>query len=262
MPKCRKGRKNMLDLQKASIFKRISAGIFDFIILVTLAIGLMWGTSSLLNYKSYAVRLKDRQEFYSEKYGVDFSITAKEYEKLTEEEKELYETASKEFGEDKEARYIYRMMFNLILIIVTFPILLSYLILEFIVPLLFKNGQTLGKKIFGIAVMRKDSIRVNGVLMFARTVLGKFTLETMIPLLLIIMMYFGMIGFEGLIIIVGIIFAQFMMLVLTKDRSVLHDKLAQTVTVDMSSQMIFETTDDLVAYKNKLQAENAEKAAY
>jgi uncharacterized RDD family membrane protein YckC len=154
------------------------------------------------------------------------------------------------------------MMFNLILIIVTFPILLSYLILEFIVPLLFKNGQTLGKKIFGIAVMRKDSIRVNGVLMFARTVLGKFTLETMIPLLLIIMMYFGMIGFEGLIIIVGIIFAQFMMLVLTKDRSVLHDKLAQTVTVDMSSQMIFETTDDLVAYKNKLQAENAEKAAY
>ena len=53
-----------------------------------------------------------------------------------------------------------------------------------------------------------------------------------------------------------------MMLVLTKDRSVLHDKLAQTVTVDMSSQMIFETTDDLVAYKNKLQAENAEKAAY
>ena len=252
----------MLDLQKASILKRISAGIFDFIILVTLAIGLMWGTSSALNYKSYAVRLKERQEFYSEKYGVDFSITAKEYEKLTEEEKELYETASKEFGEDKEARYVYRMMFNLILIIVTFPILLSYLILEFIVPLLFKNGQTFGKKIFGIAVMRKDSIRVNGVLMFARTVLGKFTLETMIPLLLIIMMYFGMIGFEGLVIVIGMIFAQFVMLIITKDRTVLHDKLAQTVTVDMSSQMIFDTTDDLVEYKNKLQAENAEKAAY
>jgi hypothetical protein len=64
------------------------------------------------------------------------------------------------------------------------------------------------------------------------------------------------------VIVIGMIFAQFVMLIITKDRTVLHDKLAQTVTVDMSSQMIFDTTDDLVEYKNKLQAENAEKAAY
>lgn len=262
MPKLRNGRNGMLDLQKANMFKRISAAIFDFIILVTLAVGLMWGASSLLNYKSYAEKLKDRRDYYSEKFGVDLGISAKEYEKLTDEEKELYETASKEYGEDKESRYTYQMMFNLILIIVTFPVLLSFLILEFMIPLILKNGQTLGKKIFGIAVMRKDGIRVNGVLMFARTVLGKFTVETMIPLLLLIMMYFGIIGFEGLVVVIGIIFAQFMMLVLTKDRTVLHDKLAQTVTVDMASQMIFETTDELVAYKNKLQAENADKAAY
>lgn len=252
----------MLDLQKASVWKRISASIFDFILLITLAVGLMWGASSALNYKSYSERLKERQEFYSEKYGVDFNITAKEYEKLTDEDKEAYESASKEYGEDKEARYVYQMMFNLILIIVTFPLLISYLILEFAVPLILKNGQTLGKKIFGIAVMRKDGIRVNGVLMFARTVLGKFTVETMIPILLIIMLYFGMMGFEGLIIVAGIIFVQLIMLVLTKDRTVIHDKLAQTVTVDMASQMIFDTTDDLMAYKNKLQAENADKAAY
>ena len=252
----------MLDLQKASILKRISASIFDIIILATLAVGLMWGTSSFLKYESYAERLRAREEFYAEKYGVDFDITAKEYEALTDEQKEIYELASKEYGEDKEAQYVYTMMFNLILIIVTFPILVSFLILEFIIPLCLKNGQTLGKKIFGIAVMRKDGLRVNGVLMFARTVLGKFTVETMIPLLLAIMMYFSIIGFEGIVIIVGIIFVQFMMLILTKDRTVIHDKLAQTVTVDMASQMIFDTTDDLVAYKNKLQAEAADKAAY
>ena len=66
----------------------------------------------------------------------------------------------------------------------------------------------------------------------------------------------------GIIAVVIFILIQLALLIFTKGRTVLHDKLAQTVTVDMASQMIFDTTDDLVAYKNKLQAENAEKAAY
>ncbi len=249
----------MLDLQKASVWKRISASIFDFILLITLAVGLMWGTSAALNYDQYEKKLNERREYYYEKYGLDAST---EYDKLTDEQKAIYDTAKKEYGEDKEAAYAYQMMFNLSLIIVTFPILASYLILEFLVPMLFKNGQTLGKKIFGIAVMRIDGIRVNGVLMFARTVLGKFTVETMIPALLIIMMLFGMIGIVGIIVTVGIVFLQLVLLIFTKERTVIHDKLAQTVTVDMASQMIFDTTDDLIAYKTKLQTENAEKAAY
>ncbi len=252
----------MLDLQKASMFKRISAGIFDFILLVTLAVAIMWGGSALLDYGKYSEQLKDRREYYSEKFGVDLSITAKEHDKLTDEEKETYEAAAKAFGEDKKAGYAYQMMFNLILIIVTFSLLLSYLFLEFAVPLLFKNGQTLGKKVFGVGVMRKDGIRVNGVLMFARTVLGKFTVGTMIPILLIIMMYFGIIGFEGLFAVAVILFAQIVMFFVTKDRAPIHDKLAQTVTVDMATQLIFDTPEALIAYKNKLQAENADKSAY
>ncbi len=249
----------MLDLQKASMFKRISAGIFDFIILVTLAVGLMWGTSAALNFDKYENLMKERREFYYEKYGFDEST---KYDKLTDEQKQLYETASKEYGKDKEVRYAYSMMFNLSLIIVTFPILLSYLILEFMIPLLLKNGQTFGKKIFGIAVMRVDGIKVNGILMFARSILGKFTVETMIPVLAVMMLLFGVTGLAGIIIVVGIIFAQIVLVLFTKAHTPIHDKLAQTVTVDLASQMIFETTDDLVAYKNKLQAENADKAAY
>ena len=154
------------------------------------------------------------------------------------------------------------MMFNLSLIIVTFPTLLAFLILEFFVPLLFKNGQTLGKKIFGIAVMRVDGIRVNGVLMFARSILGKFTVGTMLPILAFVLTFFGILGIVGILIFGGIIFTQIVLVLFTKAHTPIHDKLAQTVTVDMASQMIFDTTEELVAYKNKLQAENADKAAY
>jgi len=241
------------------MLKRISAAIFDFILLVTLAVGLMWGASAALDYDSYEKKLNDRREYYYEKYGFDEST---QFDKLTDEEKEKYNAAKDEYNKDKEVMRAVQMMFNLSLIIVTFPTLLAFLILEFFVPLLFKNGQTLGKKIFGIAVMRVDGVRVNGVLMFARSILGKFTVETMLPLLAIIMLFFGMLGLAGIVIVVGIIFVQIVLVLFTKAHTPIHDKLAQTVTVDMASQMIFDTHEELVAYKNKLQAENADKAAY
>ncbi len=252
----------MLELQKASVLKRISAGIFDFILLITLAVGLMLAASSILEYGSYLETFAERQNFYADKYGIDPDIATEDYNKLTDEEKAVYEKATEELSADKEANKAFSMMFNLSLIIVTFPLLISYLILEFAVPLLFKNGQTLGKKIFGIAVMRRDGIRLSGTFLFARTVLGKFTVGTMIPVLLFIMMFFGVMGIEAIVIIVGILFMQIMMFVLTKTRELVHDKLAQTVTVDMASQMIFDTPEELIAFKNRLQSENADKAAY
>lgn len=241
------------------MLKRISAAIFDFILLATLAVGLMWGMSAALDYDSYSEKIYERREFYYEKYGFDEST---QFDKLTDEEKERYNTAKEEYNSDKEVMSAFQMMFNLSLIIVTFPTLLAFLILEFFVPLLFKNGQTLGKKIFGIAVMRVDGIRVNGVLMFARSILGKFTVGTMLPILAFVLTIFGILGIVGIMIFGGIIFTQIVLVLFTKARTPIHDKLAQTVTVDMASQMIFDTTEELVAYKNKLQAENADKAAY
>ena len=252
----------MLDLQKANMLKRISAAIFDFILLITLAVGLMWGASSLLNINKYSKIVDERGKFYLQKYGFDEPLTEKEYASLSEEQKAAYNAADKEYKNDKEALYANSMLLNLSLLILTFPTLISYIILEFLVPLLFKNGQTVGKMIFGIAVMRRDGIRVNGLLMFARTVLGKFTVETMIPMLILLMLVFGVIGVFGIVIVAGMIFTQLLLLIITKERTPIHDKLAQTVTVDMASQMIFDSTEELVAYKNKLQAESAGKAAY
>ena len=40
------------------------------------------------------------------------------------------------------------------------------------------------------------------------------------------------------------------------------DKLANTVTVDVASQMIFKTHDDMIAYKQKVAAEKAANQVY
>ena len=93
------------------------------------------------------------------------------------------------------------MIINLTLVITSISILLGYLLLEFVVPLIFKNGQTLGKKIFGIALMRNDGVKINTVMLFVRTVLGKYTIETMVPVLVIIMTFFGSAGIIGLAVL-------------------------------------------------------------
>ncbi|MBQ2142480.1 MAG: RDD family protein, partial [Alistipes sp.] len=108
-----------------------------------------------------------------------------------EEERAQYDAALAAFAEDREAGYLYSLLINLTLVIITFGILLSDLILELIVPLLFGNGQTLGKKIFSLGLMRNDGVKLNAMQLFARTLLGKFTIETMIPVYVLIMLFWA-----------------------------------------------------------------------
>lgn len=252
------------DLQKADIWKRASAGLFDLILKIIGAVGFILLLSLILGFEGYADRYEDRQEVFEAQYGVDFDAfeTSEDYEKLTESERQLIDKAFGAFAADDEANYLFNMLFQLTLITVVFGILLSYLVFDFIIPLLFKNGQTLGKKIFGIAVMRTDNVRINGPILFTRSILGKYTVETMVPVMLVLMTAFGAIGGLGIIVAAIVLLTNIVMMLVTKTNSAIHDMLANTVTVDFASQMIFDTPEDLLAYKQKIHEENVEKASY
>ena len=128
--------------------------------------------------------------------------------------------------------------------------------------MIFGNGQTIGKKVFGLGVMRVEGVKVNGVCMFIRTVLGKYTIETMIPVMMALMLWFGSIGEVGWIIVAVILVTEAALLLTTRERAMIHDKLANTVTVDIASQMIFNSHEDLIAYKEKVAAEKAANQVY
>lgn len=250
------------EIQKASMWKRISAYIFDMILLGILAVGIGALLSFVLGYDKYAIALDEAYAKYEQEYGVEFGITEDEYYALGEEERAVFDEASRAVSADKDALYSYNMVVNLSLIIVTFGILFAYLILEFILPLIFKNGQTLGKKIFGLALMRNDCVKINTMALFVRTVLGKFTIETMIPVLIVMMIFLGSMGIVGVIVIGLIILLQLVLLIATSTNSAIHDLLAYTVEVDYASQKIFDSAEELIEYKKKLHAEEAAKKEY
>lgn len=252
----------MFDLQKASMWKRISAWLFDAILLAIVAVLAAWLIGAALNYDGYNAQLDAAYARYGEMYGVDFGLTLEEYDALTPEQAEILNTAYDALSADVEAMQAYSMTLQLMLLMTSLGILLSYVVLEFVIPLCLGNGQTLGKKAFGIGVMRQDGVRVDGRVLFIRTFLGKYTLETMIPVLIILMIWFGILGLMGTLVLFGIALVEIIMLTVTKKRLVIHDAISSTVAVDVGSQMIFPDQEALMAYKKKAHAEKAAREAY
>lgn len=250
------------DLQKASMWKRCSAALFDFIILGMLVVGLAVLLTGIFGYDVHYNNVNAAYERYEKEYGIEFDISQEEYLSKSEEEKQIWDSAYQALCEDQEAMYSYNMVFHLSIIVITFSILLSFVVLEFVIPLVFGNGQTLGKKIFGLGVMRTDGVKVVPPLMFIRTILGKFTIETMIPVLIILMILFNSIGIVGPVIIGLILLVQIVLIIKTNTNSLIHDVLAKTVVIDVASQMIFESEDALIAYKTKVHAEQAARQIY
>ena len=266
----------MYDFQKANMWKRISAALFDFILICIVVVGFAFLLSTVLGFDGYNQQFEELHTSYKKQYGI---VTQEDYNNLSAEERANYfieedyailneekranydaanDAAYDALTKDSEANYLYSMIMNLTFIIVIFSILLGYVLLEFVIPLIFKNGQTVGKKIFGIAVMREDGVKISPIVLFVRTVLGKYTVETMLPILLIASIFLGLMGIVGIIVIAVMLIAQIVLLIVTKARTPLHDVLAHTVAVDAASQMIFDSTDDMIAYKKRIHAENVE----
>ena len=250
------------DLQKAMIWKRISAWLFDTILITILAVGIGFCISSLTHYESYSELLNQRYEAAEQEFGVSLSVTEQEYENMLPDRQEAFRKASEAISQDAEAQKAYAMMMNLSLVITSLSLLFSCLLLEFMVPLYFGNGQTLGKKIFSIGVMSTNGIRVRTLQMFIRTVLGKFTIETMIPVLVGTLSFFGSLGIYGTMLIFGLAVLQIILLAATRTNALIHDLLAGTVVIDMPSQMIFENEKELLAYTNRVKAEMEARQDY
>ncbi len=249
-------------LQRASMWKRISAWLLDAILLCIVATAMALALSAALNYDSYSDRLDARYAHYEAEFGVSRNITQEQIDAMSPEELARLEAASLALSEDGEAMYAYTMMLQLIIVIVSIGILLAFLALEFAVPLMFGNGQTIGKKVFSIGVMRKDFVKVNGVCMFIRTVLGMYAIETLIPVMMALLLFFGAIGEGGWLIVGVILILQVFFLTASRERCMIHDKPANTVAVDIASQMIFASPEARIAYQEKIAAEKAANQIY
>lgn len=250
------------DLQKANLWKRISAWLFDGILLTMLAVGFACVLSSVLHYQSYSAAVDQAYAKYEALYNISFSMDETQFAAMPEDYQQRYTDAYNALIADSDAMYQYNMMVNLTLVITTLGILLSTVVLEFLLPLFLGDGQTLGKKIFGLCLVRTDGVKVNPLQLFARTILGKFAIETMIPVYIVTMFFLGSLSLNGTLILLALGLAQILILIFSRTNALIHDLLAGTAVADRSSQMIFPTTQALIEYKKQIAAERAAREVY
>ncbi len=251
-----------IDLQKASFWKRTAAWLFDGILFGILAVACGVLISWLLGYDAHSTALENAYAKYEQAYGVVFEISLEEYEAMTEVQRENYDAAYAALIADEEAMYAYNMMLSQTLVILSVSILLAVAVIEWLIPLKLGNGQTIGKKIFGLALIRNDSVQMNNMQLFTRSILGKFTVETMIPVLIVLMIYWGTMGVAGTAVLFALAFGQVACLIFTRGNCAIHDLMAGTIVVDYASQTIFKSTEDLIAYQKKVAADRAARAPY
>lgn len=279
----------MFELRKIGIVKRASAWLLDAILLSVLATGFMFAISLICHYsreeklasqyyeewesfrKEYVKDVAAYYGFSYEESGDGYTITkdgapatlddvmkrltdSKGEDETTAQAYEKYQTLPPVEKVNRQYKYVYTMLFMM----VSVGIVLAYLVLEFIIPLIMKNGQTVGKKVFGICLVRPDCVKINGISLFARTILGKYAIETMFPVLLAFLFFFGGMGILAIILFCAILLLNIILFFATRNKTPIHDILAGTVAVDMKLQMIYESEEELNEKKALAQREAVE----
>ena len=69
-----------LTIQKAGLWKRISAWLFDFILAACITMGFAFVISGILGYDAKSDELVSYYAKYEQEYGVDFNITQEEFD--------------------------------------------------------------------------------------------------------------------------------------------------------------------------------------
>lgn len=254
-----------VEIQRASMWKRISAWLFDGIILVSVIVLVAYALSGILGYDRYSKQLDDAYERYETQYNVDLRQKEAPEDATAEEKaayKERYALADEAIKQDKDANYALGMIFSFYLLIPTIGVLIAMLIMEFAIPMMFGNGQTLGKKIFSLGVVRVDAVKLTTLQLFVRTVLSKYTVGTMIPVALIAMALLGVTGSISMLLALGFFLVQLLCPLFNYYHRGIHDLLSGTVVVDLPSQRVFSDANERIEYIKKQHAQRAERQTY
>ncbi|MBO4217191.1 MAG: RDD family protein [Clostridia bacterium] len=250
----------MYDLQRAAFSKRLFAFLADLILAAILITGVYFVMSAALDVDGYNAKYTEILKSYENKYGVTFGVTQEQYGAMTQEEKDNYRAAVDAMNSDAEANDAIKTSYRLVFIIFSVGIILSMTLLEFVIPLLFGDGRTLGKRLFGLGVMRRSSLKISPASLLIRGVIGKAVFEMILPVLIFLSVITGVTGVFGVIMLAVYLAAEIVAYATSHTGAFLHDVLADTVVVDWDSQMIFGTAEERDAYyENKKASEEARR---
>ncbi|MBQ8768368.1 MAG: RDD family protein [Oscillospiraceae bacterium] len=251
----------MLDFHKAKPIKRLGAYVIDLILLLVITTAVALAMYSAMDYNAYEDKYEMSCEKYGQQFGVDLSASRADQAELSEAEQEKYLAAWEALNADEETMDALKQMLRIELLSLMVGFLVGYVILEIMIPLIFKNGQTVGKKILGLCVMHKYHVRVGFMQIIYRTILGKYFIETLIPVVMLVLSDYGVLGMTASLVLAAIAMTQGFIVMMSQANCGIHDKLFNTVVADFKKQHIFDTWNDRFDFEEAYEKEMAEREA-
>lgn len=239
----------MSTIRKNSIYKptnakistRIGAFILDIILFVVLFTGVLYLFSLIANTQQYIDILNEEYIRIGYKY---FDEAKQEYVFISEEAanfKEVIElyNASEIIAENNAKLNVLVLNGPLISIVV------CSLIFDLLIPLLLKNGQSIGMKVFNIGLLSKSEIAVTPMQVVLRCLLGKITVNKVVPYLALFLVMFAPTGaFFGLLVFLIIFIGNLVLLCSTKNHTGIADIIASVYPVDASQTVFYKTHEE------------------
>ncbi|MBQ9731111.1 MAG: RDD family protein [Bacilli bacterium] len=261
------------DIKQAKISKRIYAFLIDLLIFIVIF------SASMFFFTKYVEDYNDTKKVYDDKcleYNLVVEKTNENGEKYTttwtvydfmlssfassgchaekeEDIKEVTEACQKEFneflikqndafGNDAVATTAYNTVVKYRVGFYAISSFLALLIINIVFPLIFKNGQTLGKKVFKLGLVNKKGIKVGTFNIVVRFLIGIFALEVF-PLMLYLAV--SNVYTIGLLFGMGLSFVNFCLFIFTKNHNLVHDYIGGTIVVDLHTTIIFNSVEEM-----------------
>ena len=216
------------------MFRRFGAFILDLCLVVVLTVLIALPLRGLSGYASTSDRMNAIFERIAAEHGVDINIANQQYDALSEDEKLAIDAALLDISEDVEAAELYTKTVRLLFIVIFSSLLVSVVLLELVLPLTFKNGQTIGKKLMKLEVQRRDREPLNLVTMLLRSISGKFFIDYGLPVFFFLSFVYANAGRIPLIGLLMLTLGQIVSIAVTSDRRAIHDIIAGTVVVPVA----------------------------
>ena len=260
------------ELRQAKISKRIYAFFIDLLIFVIIFSASMFICNNYvkdyneakkvyddkcLEYNLVVEKTNEEGEKYTETWTVydfllsDFASTGCRVEK-EEDIKEISDACNKEFsdfliaqndafGKDEVATSAYNSVCNYRLLFFVISSFLPLLIINIVFPFIFKNGQTLGKKVMKLGLVSKSGVKVSNLNVIVRFLIGIFAFEV-----LPFMIYLAVSNVYtiGLLIGMAVSFINFCFFIFTNNHYMIHDHIGGTVVIDLHTTIIFNSIEE------------------
>jgi uncharacterized RDD family membrane protein YckC len=227
-----KQEKSLFSIQNAGIFQRLIAFLVDAILVFflhfTFSLAVISPVSNQFGYQQLVTDYNAQLvEFHLGEYSLeDGSFIMYNMDEIDEADLQA-------FYDDPEAKEISTRKFIFDFVQVSVGLLLAELVVLMLMPLLLKNGQTLGKKLMRLGLVDNQGLKVKPINVVMRFLIGWFVFET--ALSLIMTMFVGL----PLFILISALMA-----LLTRNKRALHDIIGSTIVVNLDKMILFETTEE------------------